>query len=155
MDTARKLSKEERAALKVKEALKREELRAKTTNNEALMLFEKGMLSTASVLEKFGYDPDEEIERKRYDVAQMEYLGRGLGLGREDIERTKVSTKATQVNTLVSAIESARRTVELLNKVDINKDMHKEALFYLEKIKELTKEMCDLCVQPIVEDKKS
>lgn len=41
----------------------------------AFQLYEKGLLSGQTVLEVFDYDPDVEIERKRYDVVQMMALG--------------------------------------------------------------------------------
>ena len=36
-----------------------------------LQLYEKGLLSAQTVLETFEFDPDQEIERKRYDAVQM------------------------------------------------------------------------------------
>lgn len=45
----------------------------------AMSLYEKGLLSAQTMLEIFGYDPDMEIERKRYDYVQMMALGQGLG----------------------------------------------------------------------------
>lgn len=36
-----------------------------------LQLYEKGLLSAQTVLESFDFDPDQEIERKRYDAIQM------------------------------------------------------------------------------------
>jgi len=44
-----------------------------------LQLYEKGLLSAQTVLETFDYDPDQEIERKRYDAVQMMALGQGMG----------------------------------------------------------------------------
>jgi len=44
-----------------------------------LQLYEKGLLSAQTVLESFDFDPDQEIERKRYDAVQMAALGQGLG----------------------------------------------------------------------------
>ncbi len=43
----------------------------------AIQLYEKGLLSANTVLEIFEYDPDQEIERKRYDAVQMMALGQG------------------------------------------------------------------------------
>jgi len=43
----------------------------------AIQLYEKGLLSAQTVLELFDYDPDQEIERKRYDSLQMIALGQG------------------------------------------------------------------------------
>lgn len=40
-----------------------------------LQLYEKGLLSAQTVLEAFDFDPDQEIERKRYDAIQMAALG--------------------------------------------------------------------------------
>ena len=45
----------------------------------ALQLYEKGLLSAQTILEIFGYNPDMEIERKRFDAVQMMALGQGLG----------------------------------------------------------------------------
>lgn len=44
-----------------------------------MQLYEKGLLSAQTVLETFEYDPDQEIERKRYDAVQMMALGKGFG----------------------------------------------------------------------------
>jgi very-short-patch-repair endonuclease len=44
----------------------------------AIQLYEKGLLSAQTVLELFDYDPDQEIERKRYDSLQMIALGQGI-----------------------------------------------------------------------------
>lgn len=44
-----------------------------------LQLYEKGLLSAQTVLESFDFNPDQEIERKRYDAVQMAALGQGLG----------------------------------------------------------------------------
>ena len=44
-----------------------------------LQLYEKGLLSAQTVLESFDFNPDQEIERKRYDAVQMAALGEGLG----------------------------------------------------------------------------
>lgn len=41
----------------------------------AIQLYEKGLLSANTLLELFEYDPDQEIERKRYDAVQMMALG--------------------------------------------------------------------------------
>jgi very-short-patch-repair endonuclease len=46
-----------------------------------LQLYEKGLLSAQTVLEAFDFDPDQEIERKRYDAVQMMALGQGMGAG--------------------------------------------------------------------------
>ena len=46
-----------------------------------LQLYEKGLLSAQTVLEAFDFDPDQEIERKRYDAVQMMALGQGMGGG--------------------------------------------------------------------------
>lgn len=48
-------------------------------HQNALSLYEKGLLSAQTVLEEFGYDPDLEIERKRFDAVQMMALGQGVG----------------------------------------------------------------------------
>lgn len=44
-----------------------------------LQLYEKGLLSAQTVLEAFDFDPDQEIERKRFDAVQMMALGQGMG----------------------------------------------------------------------------
>jgi len=44
-----------------------------------LQLYEKGLVSAQTVLEAFDIDPDQEIERKRYDSVQMMALGQGFG----------------------------------------------------------------------------
>lgn len=44
-----------------------------------LQLYEKGLLSAQTVLEAFDFDPDQEIERKRYDAIQLAVLGGGMG----------------------------------------------------------------------------
>lgn len=44
-----------------------------------MQLYEKGLLSAQTVLEVFDFDPDQEIERKRYDALQMMALGQGQG----------------------------------------------------------------------------
>jgi len=44
-----------------------------------LQLYEKGLLSAQTVLEAFDFDPDQEIERKRYDAVQLMALGQGIG----------------------------------------------------------------------------
>ena len=44
-----------------------------------IQLYEKGLVSAQTVLESFDIDPDQEIERKRYDAVQMMALGQGLG----------------------------------------------------------------------------
>jgi len=48
-----------------------------------MQLYEKGLLSAQTVLETFDFDPDQEIERKRYDALQMVALGQGIqgGMG--------------------------------------------------------------------------
>jgi very-short-patch-repair endonuclease len=46
-----------------------------------LQLYEKGLLSAQTVLEVFDFDPDVEIERKRYDALQMNALGMGMDGG--------------------------------------------------------------------------
>ena len=46
-----------------------------------LQLYEKGLLSAQTVLESFDFEPDMEIERKRYDAVQMMALGQGMGGG--------------------------------------------------------------------------
>ena len=43
-----------------------------------MQLYEKGLLSAQTVLEAFEFDPDQEIERKRYDAVQMMALGQGF-----------------------------------------------------------------------------
>ena len=47
--------------------------------NFVLQLYEKGLLSAQTVLEAFDFDPDQEIERKRYDALQMMAVGQGMG----------------------------------------------------------------------------
>ena len=42
-----------------------------------IQLYEKGLLSAQTVLESFDLDPDQEIERKRYDALQLTALGQG------------------------------------------------------------------------------
>lgn len=42
-----------------------------------MQLYEKGLLSAQTVLEAFDIDPDQEIERKRYDTLQQIALGQG------------------------------------------------------------------------------
>ena len=49
------------------------------TRTFILQLYEKGLLSAQTVLEAFEFNPDQEIERKRYDAVQMAALGQGLG----------------------------------------------------------------------------
>jgi very-short-patch-repair endonuclease len=44
-----------------------------------LQLYEKGLLSAQTVLEAFDFDPDQEIERKRYDAIQMAAMGGAMG----------------------------------------------------------------------------
>ena len=44
-----------------------------------IQLYEKGLVSAQTVLESFDIDPDQEIERKRYDAVQMMALGQGVG----------------------------------------------------------------------------
>jgi len=44
-----------------------------------IQLYEKGLVSAQTVLETFDLDPDQEIERKRYDAVQMMALGQGMG----------------------------------------------------------------------------
>jgi very-short-patch-repair endonuclease/intein/homing endonuclease len=44
-----------------------------------LQLYEKGLLSAQTVLEAFDFDPDQEIERKRFDAIQMA-SGQGMGM---------------------------------------------------------------------------
>jgi very-short-patch-repair endonuclease len=44
-----------------------------------IQLYEKGLVSAQTVLEAFDIDPDQEIERKRYDAIQMMALGQGVG----------------------------------------------------------------------------
>jgi len=46
-----------------------------------LSLYEKGLLSAQTVLEAFDFDPDQEIERKRYDALQMLANGNQQGGG--------------------------------------------------------------------------
>jgi len=46
-----------------------------------IQLYEKGLVSAQTVLEAFEIDPDQEIERKRYDAVQMLALGQGVGGG--------------------------------------------------------------------------
>ena len=47
--------------------------------NFVIQLYEKGLLSAQTVLESFDFDPDQEIERKRYDALQMVAAGQGFG----------------------------------------------------------------------------
>jgi len=49
----------------------------------AIQLYDKSLLSAQTLLELFGYDPDQEIERKRYDSIQMTALGQGNNMGAE------------------------------------------------------------------------
>lgn len=44
-----------------------------------MQLYEKGLLSAQTVLEAFDFEPDMEIERKRYDAVQLMALGQGAG----------------------------------------------------------------------------
>jgi very-short-patch-repair endonuclease len=46
-----------------------------------MQLYEKGLLSAQTVLEVFDFDPDQEIERKRYDALQMAAMGGAQGGG--------------------------------------------------------------------------
>lgn len=46
-----------------------------------IQLYEKGLLSAQTVLESFDLDPDQEIERKRYDALQLTALGQQGGAG--------------------------------------------------------------------------
>jgi len=48
-----------------------------------IQLYEKGLVSAQTVLEAFDIDPDQEIERKRYDAVQMMALGQGAGQPQE------------------------------------------------------------------------
>lgn len=52
-----------------------------THRNFVIQLFDKGLLSAQTVLEAFGFDPDKEIERKRYDALQEMAAGGGEGGG--------------------------------------------------------------------------
>ena len=49
--------------------------------NFVLQLYDKGLLSAQTVLEAFDFDPDQEIERKRYDAVQLAAMGGGDGGG--------------------------------------------------------------------------
>lgn len=49
-----------------------------------IQLYEKGLVSAQTVLEAFDIDPDQEIERKRYDAVQMMALGQGTGQQQQD-----------------------------------------------------------------------
>lgn len=44
-----------------------------------IQLYDKGLLSAQTVLEAFDLDPDQEIERKRYDALQFMAIGQGFG----------------------------------------------------------------------------
>jgi len=44
-----------------------------------IQLYDKGVISAQTLLESFDLDPDQEIERKRYDALQMMALGQGFG----------------------------------------------------------------------------
>ncbi|MFA7219357.1 MAG: DUF559 domain-containing protein [Synergistaceae bacterium] len=46
-----------------------------------IQLYDKGLLSAQTVLEAFDLDPDQEIERKRYDALQFMAIGQGFGAG--------------------------------------------------------------------------
>jgi len=46
-----------------------------------IQLYDKGLLSDQTVLEAFDLDPDQEIERKRYDALQLMAVGQGFGQG--------------------------------------------------------------------------
>jgi len=46
-----------------------------------IQLYDKGLLSAQTVLEAFDLDPDQEIERKRYDALQLMAVGQGFGQG--------------------------------------------------------------------------
>jgi very-short-patch-repair endonuclease/intein/homing endonuclease len=48
------------------------------TRTFILQLYEKGLLSVQTVLENFNFDPDKEIERKRYDAIQQMAMGQGM-----------------------------------------------------------------------------
>lgn len=45
----------------------------------AIQLYDKGILSSQTLLEEFGYDPDVETERKRFDAIQMMTVGQDQG----------------------------------------------------------------------------
>jgi very-short-patch-repair endonuclease len=45
---------------------------------DVLDLYKEGLLSGAAVLEVFGFNPDHEMERKRYDNIQMLSVGQGM-----------------------------------------------------------------------------
>jgi len=49
-----------------------------------IQLYDKGLLSAQTVLEAFDLDPDQEIERKRYDALQLMAVGQGFGQGGGD-----------------------------------------------------------------------
>jgi len=74
--------------------------------NCALQLYEKGILSADSLLEKMGYDPKQETDRRKNNSKEV---SNGGGIGRYDVNPSW--------SILSNKIEHARRNAEMASKI--------------------------------------
>jgi len=94
----------------------------------ALQLFEKGLLSGKTTLEKLGFDPKQEIDRKKTDSVKSPY---GTGEVQSDPEWHKLQKEnmrlsnremearvnAKKCEVTANRIEHARRNVEVIGRI--------------------------------------
>ena len=82
----------------------KEENTSKITHQEAIILYERGLISAKTVLEAYNFDADQEIKRKEDDITQIH--PQNLGHKKE----SPLMIQSTR-------IEQARRNVEALSKM--------------------------------------
>ena len=100
------------------------------SRNEAMQLYEKGLLSGKTLLGLLGFDASQEIERRKKDVCQFRGMGsdrsidsdpewiklskENMALGNRELESR---AKLKELEILFSRIEHARRNVEALSRL--------------------------------------
>jgi len=93
---------------------KYEELRGKAKDNRdfrqtTIQLYEKGLLSDQSLLDILGFDSDEEIKRKKYDIKKPSLQELGSATYKKDY-----------IDIKTIRIENARRNVEAILRFNTN-----------------------------------
>ena len=94
----------------------------------ALQSYEKGLLSAQTLLDVMGFDAEQEIENKRFEI-----------------QRDTTITLPVNKDQLCNKIEHARRNIEVVSRVvgtfqdDIKKKMNEVIMLNLEILKEISK----------------
>jgi hypothetical protein len=93
-----------------------------------LQLYEKSLISGKTVVEMFGFDPDEEVKRKENDLAKV--VPESLGTLKPIVRDTN--------QVLATKVEHSRRNVEILLRSwpvirDMGEDVKKKAGSVVEK----------------------